>query len=62
MFLFKSKPEQPSYKETKEYLDKQQKIDYLLVLTKLLEPGMNIESDTVKLVNRKIPSIIEELK
>ena len=51
-----------NYKESKEYLDKQQKIDLLLVLTKLLEPGMFVEKENVKIAENKIFKIIEELK
>lgn len=50
------------YKESKEYLDKQQKIDYLLVLTKLVEPGVQIEKDTQKIAEKKILNLIEEIK
>lgn len=52
-----------SYKDSKEFLDKQQKIDYLLILTKLLEPGMtDVDSDIKKQANKQIDKIISELK
>lgn len=50
------------YDKSKEFLDRQQTIDYMLVLTKLLEPGMNSETDLQKLVNKKITKIVEDLK
>lgn len=60
MSLFK-KPETP-YDKSKEFLDRQQNIDYLLVLAKLLEPGMNTDADTNKETLKKISKIIEEIK
>lgn len=54
------KPDTP-YDKSKEYLDRQQKIDYLLVLASLLSaPGTGEELG--KLVNKKAVSIIEDYK
>lgn len=49
-----------SYKDTKVYLDRQQKIDTLLVVAKLLEPGMSVNADTIKLAEKTVVKIIEE--
>ncbi len=55
-----SKKETP-YKETKEYLDKQQKIDMLLALGNLIN-SVGINEDNIKLTNKKITSILEDIK
>lgn len=56
-----------SYKDSKEYLDKQQKIDYLLVLTKLAElnpvhPGIEQEKEIRSLAGKEILKTLESLK
>lgn len=59
MQLF-GKKETP-YDKSKEFLNRQQKIDYLLVLAKLIEPGMQTGEELTKLANKKIEFIIEDL-
>ncbi len=49
------------YKDSKEYLDKQQKIDLLLVLANLLQAPATSEENQ-KLINKKITSILEDIK
>lgn len=48
------------YKETKEYLDRQQNIDYLLVLSKLAENPASAEISVI--VKSEIPKLIDKLK
>ena len=50
-----------SYKNSKKYLDKQQKIDALLVLAKLIEVVSNVSEDNKKIVDKKIEKLLEEL-
>lgn len=56
------KKSETPYGQSKEFLEKQQRIDLLLVVTKLLEPGVDISADTKKEANKRIDKILEELK
>jgi len=59
--MFGNKKE--SYKDSEAYLKRQQDIDYLLVLTKLLEPGMTaVQEDTQKEANKQIANLLDKLK
>lgn len=50
------------YDKSKEFLDRQQKIEMLLVFTKLLEQGMDSDLELKRLVNKKITNLVDDLK
>lgn len=50
-----------SYKDSKQYLIRQQKIDYLLVLTKILEPGMVVQTNLIREASKQITEILTEI-
>lgn len=50
------------YKNTETYIKKQQDIDMLLVLGKLLEPGINVTNDNVNKINTRIYKILDSLQ
>lgn len=60
--LGKKKIPEVSYKETKEYLDRQQNIDLLLVLTKFVEPQVVADRDIQKKAENQIANLLEKLK
>lgn len=62
MFWQKKPLKIESYKDSKEYLERQQKIDYLLVLVSVVQPGININPDILKKAGVSIDKLIEELK
>jgi len=51
-----------SYANSKEYLERQQNIDLLLVLNGLVQPGLNLPGDTIKEVQKMIDKTVEKLK
>ena len=51
----------PKYSESEEYLKKQQDIDTVLVLSKLLDPTV-VDSGLMRLAADKIKTIVERIK
>lgn len=47
--------------ETKEYLEKQQATESIIVLSKLLEPMLQVTASNVEKANQKISSLIDKL-
>jgi hypothetical protein len=53
---------QTPYNQTEEYLRSQQKIDLLLVLTKITEPQVMVSVEVKKLAEKQIEKLLENLK
>ena len=49
------------HKDTKEYLDRQQNLDAILILSKLLEPGMATNTDQQTIVRNKISQLLDKI-
>ena len=47
--------------ETKEYLDRQQSAEGIIVLSKLLEPMLQVTASNVEKANNKISQLIDKL-
>lgn len=60
--LKQSEPKRESYKDSKEYLDRQQKIDLLLVAAKLIEPSTNPTIAVRQKADEIIIQLLESLK
>lgn len=56
-----TEPVVPKHGETEKFLERQQNVDAILVLSKLVEPGMMMDGSTVDKARNKISSLIDKI-
>ena len=53
--------ESSNFKETEDYLKRQQDLDALLILSKLVEPTSEVSTDTKEKVRVKISQLLDKI-